>query len=228
VGRFEQADGGTLFLDEIGDLDIDLQAKLLRIVQTGCFERVGGNQTVRSDVRIVSATNRDLPAMIGDERFREDLWYRLNVVAIELPTLADRPEDIPLIAEHIVGRLAKKYGWPRLALSPEASDWLAQQAWPGNVRELQNVLARAAALARGRLILRDDLAPAASPRPLAKSATPEGGLQLKEILAETEQRVIAQALESAHWNRTQAARQLGISRRQLFDKIRQYNLLPTS
>jgi DNA-binding NtrC family response regulator len=229
VGRFEQADGGTLFLDEIGDLDIDLQAKLLRVVQTGCFERVGGNQTVRSNVRIVSATNRDLPAMMAGEMFREDLWYRLNVVAIELPTLADRREDIPLIAEHVVGRLAKKYGWPRLALSPEASDWLAQQPWPGNVRELQNVLARAAALARGRLILRDDLTPAASPRSLAKPANPEGaGLQLKEILAEAEQRVIAQALENASWNRTQAASRLGISRRQLFDKIRQYNLRPMS
>ncbi|HVX10606.1 MAG TPA: sigma-54 dependent transcriptional regulator [Pirellulales bacterium] len=228
VGRFEQADGGTLFLDEIGDLDIDLQAKLLRVVQTGSFERVGGNQTVRSNVRIVSATNRDLAAMIADEKFRADLWYRLNVVTIELPMLADRRDDIPLIAEHIIARLAKKYEWPRLALSPDASAWLAQQPWPGNVRELQNVLARAAALARGRLILRDDLAPATAPRSPVRPSTPEGGWQLKEILAETEQRVIAQALESANWNRTHAARQLGISRRQLFDKIRQYNLRPTS
>ena len=229
VGRFEQADRGTLFLDEIGDLDIDLQAKLLRVVQTGCFERVGGNQTVRSNVRIVSATNRDLAAMIADERFREDLWYRLNVVTIELPTLAERRDDIPLIADHLVTRLAKKYEWPGLALSPEASDWLAQQPWPGNVRELQNVLARAAALARGRLILRADLTPAAAPRSLVKPAIHEGGgLRLKDILAETEQRVIAQALEHASWNRTQAARQLGISRRQLFDKIRLYNLRPGS
>lgn len=229
VGRFEQADGGTLFLDEIGDLDIDLQSKLLRVVQTGCFERVGGNHTVQSNVRIVSATNRDLVAMIADEKFREDLWYRLNVVTIELPRLTDRRDDIPLIAEHILGRLAKKYEWPRLALSPDASDCLTQQPWSGNVRELQNVLARAAAFARGRLILRDDLTPAAAPRSLGKSADPEvGGLQLKEILAETEQRVIAQALENANWNRSQAARRLGISRRQLFDKIRQYNLRPMS
>lgn len=228
VGRFEQADRGTLFLDEIGDLDIDLQAKLLRVVQTGCFERVGGNQTVRSNVRIVSATNRDLAAMIADERFREDLWYRLNVVTIELPTLAERRDDIPLIADHLVTRLAKKYEWPGLALSPEASDWLAQQPWPGNVRELQNVLARAAALARGRLILRADLTPAAAPRSLKPAIHEGGGLRLKDILAETEQRVIAQALEHASWNRTQAARQLGISRRQLFDKIRLYNLRPGS
>jgi two-component system, NtrC family, response regulator AtoC len=228
VGRFEQAGGGTLFLDEIGDLDIDLQAKLLRVVQSGRFERVGGNQTVETNVRIISATNRDLPGLIADEKFREDLWYRLNVVTIDLPPLRQRRGDIPLIAEHIVARLAEKYRWPRLALSREAVDWLKEQAWHGNVRELQNVLARAAALTRGRLILPGDLAPAVRP-PVPGSETPSapaGALLLKEILAETERRVIALALEQSKWNRTHAARQLGISRRQLFDKIRQYDLRP--
>lgn len=223
IGRFEQAHGGTLFLDEIGDLDIDLQAKLLRVLQIGCFERVGGNETVRTDVRVISATNRNLAELVAEGKFREDLYYRLNVVTIELPPLRERREDIPPLAEHLVGRLARKYGWPQLALSPEAVDWLSAQPWPGNVRELQNVLARAAALARGRLILVDDLKPPPQPAVGAASA-PAGSLPLKEILAETERRVIAEALAQCGWNRTRAAQILGISRRQLFDKIRQYDL----
>jgi DNA-binding NtrC family response regulator len=230
VGRFEQAHGGTLFLDEIGDLDIDLQAKLLRVVQTGRFERVGGNETVASDVRIISATHRDLPAQIADGKFREDLWYRLNVVTISLPTLRERRDDIPLIAQRIVARLAEKYRWPHLALSSEAVEFLKVRPWPGNVRELQNVLARAAALSRGRLILPDDLSPSARQATPSSDARPESsrGLQLKEILAETECRVIGQALEQTNWNRTKAAQELGISRRQLFDKIRQYDLRPST
>jgi two-component system response regulator AtoC len=230
VGRFEQAHGGTLFLDEIGDMDIDLQAKLLRVVQSGRFERVGGNDTVQTDVRVVSATNRDLPALIAEGKFREDLWYRLNVVTIALPPLRERREDIPLISNRIVARLAEKYHWPRLALSRESADWLSQQPWHGNVRELQNVLARAAALSRGRLIMPDLLNPALRQPGLSAEAvaTTTGGMQLKEALAETERRLIAQSLEQCNWNRTKAARQLGISRRQLFDKIRQYGLHPTS
>jgi len=223
IGRFERAHGGTLFLDEIGDLDIDLQAKLLRVLQTGAFERVGGNETVHTDVRVISATNRNLVELVAEGKFREDLYYRLNVVTIELPPLRERREDIPLLAEHLVGRLARKYGWSQLALSPEAVDWLSARSWPGNVRELQNVLARAAALARGRLILVDDLKP--PPQPAAGAASsPAGSLSLKEILAETERRVIAEALAQCDWNRTRAAQILGISRRQLFDKIRQYDL----
>ncbi len=219
-GRFEQADGGTLFLDEVGDLDVDLQAKLLRVLQTGQFERVGGNETRTVDVRVLSATNRDLPARIAEGKFREDLYYRLNVMAIELPPLRARREDIPLLAEAIVRRLAQKYRWPHLALAPEAVQVLAAQAWPGNVRQLQNVMARAALLTRGRLITTADIE-------LPHAAAVEsryGSLVLKEILAETERRVIQQALEQEGWNRTRAARVLGISRRQLFDKIQQYGL----
>jgi DNA-binding NtrC family response regulator len=223
TGRFEQADGGTLFLDEIGDLDLDLQAKLLRVLQSGQFERVGGNQTIHVDVRIISATNRDLPALIAEHRFREDLWYRLNVVTIELPPLRARRQDIPLIAEHIVRQLSRKYHWPQLALSPDALQHLALQSWPGNVRQMQNVLARAAILTRGRLIVSEDLI-ASGLSPMAPPASPEPVSPLKDILAETECRVIAHALGQTNWNRTQAARLLGISRRQLFDKIRQYGL----
>jgi DNA-binding NtrC family response regulator len=224
-GRFEQATGGTLFLDEVGDLDHDLQAKLLRILQTGQFERVGGNELIQTDVRLVAATNRDLPALIKEERFREDLFYRLNVVTIELPPLRARREDIPLLAETILRRLIEKYHWPQLALSPEARDYLVALPWPGNIRELQNVLARAAIVARGRLIQPADLTPATKAQPTVKDTLESGStLSLKDILAETERRVILHALEQAGWNRTKTANLLGISRRQLFDKIQQYDL----
>jgi DNA-binding NtrC family response regulator len=219
-GRFEQAHGGTLFLDEVGDLDIDLQAKLLRVLQTGQFERVGGNETLQVDVRVLAATHRDLPACIAEGRFREDLFYRLNVVAVELPPLRDRRDDIPLLADHFVARFARKYQWSHLALSAEAKQWLRRQDWPGNVRQLQNVLARAAILARGRLILVDHFPTPPTEKSVEISAT----LSLKELLAETERRAILQALEQTGWNRTKASKTLGISRRQLFDKIRQYGL----
>ncbi len=224
TGRFEHANGGTLFLDEIGDMDVDLQAKLLRVLQTGQFERVGGDTTIQTDVRIISATNRDLDARIAQNSFREDLFYRLNVVNIHLPPLSERREDIPLIAEHIVKRLASKYDWPQLTLSPEALAQIASYPWPGNVRELHNALARAAILCRGRVIQAGDLALDAPQSEEFASLPASGSLRLKEILAETERRVISQALEHAGWNRTRAANLLGISRRQLFDKIQHYGL----
>jgi DNA-binding NtrC family response regulator len=225
VGRFEQASGGTLFLDEIGDLDIDLQAKLLRVLQTGQFERVGGNETLQVDVRVIAATNRNLASLITEQRFREDLVYRLNVVTIDLPPLRARPDDIPLLADHIIRRLARKYEWPHLALAPEAVHHLCGQSWPGNVRELQNVLARAAILVRGRLILAGDFRPAEPSKvgPRAELSN-DRSMSLKDLVAETERRAIQHALEQTGWNRTQAARLLGISRRQLFDKTQQFGL----
>jgi DNA-binding NtrC family response regulator len=223
IGRFEQAEGGTLFLDEIGELDVELQAKLLRVVQTGRFERVGGEEAVQTDVRVIAATNRDLPSRIVEGRFREDLYYRLNVVSLEMPPLRQRREDIPLLAEHIVRRLAVKYGWPHLALDPDAIPLLTGRPWPGNVRELQNVLSRAAILVRGGVIGIADLQAPAGGAALPAVA-PAGSLLLRDILAETECRVIRQALEQEKWNRTRAAQALGISRRQLFDKVRQYGL----
>ena len=223
IGRFEQAHGGTLFLDEIGDLNVDLQAKLLRVLQTGQFERVGGEETLQVDVRVLTATNRDLPARIAADQFRQDLFYRLNVVTIELPPLRQRRDDIPLLAEHILAKLARKYDWPNLALSPQALAHLNERDWAGNVRELQNVLARAAILARGRIIGVEDVqTPATVSNAAGEPAA--SSLRLRDILAETECRIIHQALDQERWNRTKAARQLGISRRQLFDKIRQYGL----
>jgi two-component system, NtrC family, response regulator AtoC len=220
TGRFEQANGGTLFFDEIGDMDLDLQAKLLRVLQTGQFERVGGDRTIQTDVRIISATNRDLETRIVEKSFREDLLYRLNVVTIHLPPLRERREDIPLIAEHLVRRLSRKYDWPQLALSQDAVGQLSALPWPGNVRELQNALARAAILCRGRMIEVHDLGCG----PATATSHAVGTFLLRDILAETERRVIAQALEHEGWNRTRAAQLLGISRRQLFEKIQQYGL----
>src|SRR5262249_9692603 len=153
--------------DEIGELGVELQAKLLRVLQTGQFERVGGEASLQADVRVLAATNRDLPELIAEGRFREDLYYRLNVVTIELPALRQRREDIPLLAEHIVRRLAGKYDWPRLALAPEALATLMDRAWPGNVRELQNVLARAAIQSGGLVIGPADLQPAPAGPPAA-------------------------------------------------------------
>lgn len=224
AGRFEQAHRGTLFLDEVGDLDIDLQAKLLRVLQTGQFERVGGNESLHVDVRIIAATHRNLPAMIAEGRFREDLHYRLNVVAVELPPLRARRDDIPLLADHFIRRLAQKYHWPHLGLAPEAMTWLCKQDWPGNVRQLQNVLARVAILSRGRTILAEDFGPTLPESAPALETSLSASMSLKEMLAETERRAILHALEQTGWNRTKASKMLSISRRQLFDKIRQYGL----
>ena len=224
VGRFEQANDGTLFLDEIGDMDIDLQAKLLRVLQAGQFERVGGDKTIETDVRIISATNRDLHSRINDGTFREDLFFRLNVVTIELPPLRERREDIPQIANRIVSRLSGKYGWPQLTLSPDAVDQLTPLPWPGNVRELQNVLARAAILSGGRVIQTGDLQfPPAGSEALSEPLLLErwqAQLTLWTSCRDRVYRVIAQALEQEGWNRTRAAQQLGISRRQLYRQDR--------
>jgi two-component system response regulator AtoC len=225
-GRFEQAHGGTLFLDEVGELGINLQAKLLRVLQSGTFERVGGEETLTVDVRVVAATNRDLKARVAAGEFREDLYYRLDVVAVTLPPLRERRDDIPLLADYIVKQLARKHGWPALALSPEAVAVLTRRDWPGNVRELRNALARAAILARGRVVraehlIADDHAAVPTHPAHAPSGNP---LDLRAAVAETERRVIRQALDQAGGNRTRAAALLGISRRQLFDKIRAYRL----
>jgi DNA-binding NtrC family response regulator len=223
-GRFEQATGGTLFLDEVGELGVDLQAKLLRVLQTGTFEAVGGEETLQANVRVLAATNRDLKARISAGEFREDLYYRLDVVSLSLPSLRDRAEDISLLAEHIVRQLAVRHNWPSLTLAPDAIDELSRREWVGNVRELRNVLARAAILGRGKVIRATDLANPdhAVPTPPAPGSPTD--LNLHAALAQTERRLIQQALDQCTWNRTQAARVLGISRRQLFDKIQLYGL----
>ena len=157
AGRFEQCDNGTLFLDEIGDMPLPVQVKLLRVLQEGTFSRVGGNDVLTSDVRIVAATNKDLAQEVREGRFREDLYYRLNVVELRLPPLRDRLEDIPLLAEFFLRKITKKNGMTRIRLSGEAIAVLQEHKWPGNVRELENTMARATALATSDVLLASDI-----------------------------------------------------------------------
>ncbi|MDA1005978.1 MAG: sigma-54 dependent transcriptional regulator [Verrucomicrobia bacterium] len=215
AGRFEHCDGGTLFLDEIGDMPASVQVKLLRVLQEGTFSRVGSNETLKSDVRIVAATNKDLANEVAEGTFREDLYYRLNVVEIHLPPLRERPEDIPLLAEFFLQRLARKYGLARIRLSGEAVEALQKHAWPGNVRELENTMARSCALATTDLLLPDDIPFARSPfsqqRKLKSlfdallDTVPKSGNALDWVQRETAVHV----LERSGGDLKEAARQLG-------------------
>jgi len=224
-GRFERAAGGTLFLDEVGELPAAAQVKLLRVLQNREFERVGGAETLHADARVISATHRDLAREVAQGGFREDLYYRLNVVRIGLPPLRERPEDIPPLAEHILRGLERRHGWAGLSLAPEALRSLRARDWPGNVRQMENALARAAIAARGRPILPEHLDTDESPDPaIPDPADPSAPLPLRAVLAEVERRTIRQALLACDGNRSRTAERLGIGRRQLFDKLREYDL----
>ncbi len=163
AGRFEQADGGTLFLDEIGDMPLSIQVKLLRVLQDGTFSRIGSNDTLKTDVRIVAATHKNLAAEVSAHRFREDLFYRLNVVELRIPPLRERPEDIPLLAEYFLQRITRKNGMARMRISSEAGAALSSHHWPGNVRELENTIARACALSSSTILLPADIPMATAP-----------------------------------------------------------------
>jgi two-component system NtrC family response regulator len=219
-GRFEAAGGGTLLLDEVGDLPKSTQVKLLRVLQERTIERLGSQRPIPVDVRIVAATNRDLPAMVRSGEFREDLFYRLNVVCIELPPLRDRREDIPAIVEALLERHAPAKGTPP-SISREAMDALLKYAYPGNVRELENILQRAIALARGPVISTADL-----PTYLLglQHEAPTGG-SLVEQVERLERRLISDALGRADGVQTRAARLLGISERHLRYKLQKYGLV---
>lgn len=174
-GRFEQCDGGTLFLDEIGEMALEVQSKLLRVLQSGEFSRVGGNSTLRTNVRILAATNRHLESEVEKGRFREDLFYRLNVVRIHIPPLRNRREDIPLLVDHFLGRLADSGNLRRVSVSAEAMELLIGYDWPGNVRELENTLQRACVLTTGNVLLPQDLPLGGVPRKHAKNSPENGG-----------------------------------------------------
>jgi two-component system, NtrC family, response regulator AtoC len=226
-GRFERASGGTIFLDEVGELPLSAQAKILRVLQQHEFERVGGTETLRTDARVVSATHRDLGKEVAAGRFREDLYYRLNVARIIIPPLRDRPVDIPILAEYILRRVERRHGWGELSLSSEALAAISERPWPGNVRQLENALARAAIAARGRAILPEHLdADELSDLSFPVVVDSTEHVPLRAMLAEVERRAIARALAACNGNRTKTAERLGISRRQLFDKIREYDLHP--
>ena len=219
IGRFEQASGGTLFLDEIGEIDAATQVKILRVLGERVFERVGGNKPIQADVRLVAATNRDLAKMVAEGKFREDLYFRLNVVQLHLPPLRDRSEDIPLLAEHFLRDAARENEKPARELTPDAMKCLLAYSWPGNVRELRAAIEHGVVMANGPKITPRDL-PAAIREASPAGASGRGPLPLN--LEETEISLMRRALAECKGNRTLAAEKLGISRRTLHRKLHEH------
>jgi len=222
-GRFEMADGGTLFLDEISEIDPSIQVKLLRVLEERTFERVGGEETIETDIRVIAATNRDLRAYVSQGKFREDLFFRLNVVDITLPSLAERADDIPLLADRFLKEYCAKNGKQIEGLTPDAVNLLVSYDWPGNVRELRNTLEKMVVLARSeRLSARDVPTNIREAVKGSSAGTARAPLLTVGSLAETERRKIMAVLEKNGGNRTRAADELGISRRTLHRKLREY------
>jgi len=223
IGRIEQAAGGTLFLDEIGEIDGNVQVKLLRALDPGVFERVGGNQTIKTDIRLIAATNRDLTRLVSEKKFREDLYYRLNVVQIRVPPLRERTEDTPLLASSFLKEISQRDNKPFRPLSPEAMDALLRYDWPGNIRELKGAIDSGVTLATGNQITLQDL-------PLTVTQAQFGApVNLSQNVGQmnlhnNEMRLIMRALEETRGNRTEAAKKLGISRRTLHRRLKELNL----
>jgi len=221
-GRFVQANGGTLFLDEIGETTHAMQVKLLRVLQEHELQRVGGEETIKVDVRILAATNRDLAAEVKAGNFREDLYYRLNVVTLFVPPLRERQGDIPLLVDHFVRKFAEKNRRTVEAVTPRCMELLARYGWPGNVRELENAIERGVILMRG-----DQLTEKSLPLPIQKqeeSGTGGGGAVPAASLQEAERLLILQTLEETGGNKSEAARRLGITRKTLQNKLQRYDV----
>lgn len=229
LGRFELANGGTVFLDEISEMSPMLQVKLLRVLQEKEFERIGGTKTISSDFRVVAATNRDLEQEVQAGRFREDLYYRLNVIPIEAPPLRERVQDIPLLVEHFVARFNRPRKKKIKGVAEEVMTRLARYAWPGNVRELENMLERMVILAGSDTLSVSDLperlleAGAAAPAERFEEL-PGQGFFLNEVLAEFEKRLILQALEQTGWVKNRAAKLLHVNRTTLIEKMKRFKL----
>jgi two-component system nitrogen regulation response regulator NtrX len=225
-GRFEQASGGTIFLDEIADMSLKTQAKVLRVLQEQVMERVGGTQRIKVDVRVLAATNKDLTAEIRAGRFREDLYFRLNVIPIFVPALRDRQQDIPLLAEHFTALLAAEYGRRPKRLAPEAAARLQQYGWPGNVRELRNVIERVIIMVGGDTITAQDLGF------LGRDGVPETPaargpvVPLSEARDEFEKDYILQTLAAQGGNMSRTAEVLGVERSNLYKKLRAFGITP--
>ena len=217
-GRFELANGGTLFLDEISEIDLSIQVKLLRVLETRTFERVGGEKTLSTDIRVVAATNRNLKEYVEAGKFREDLYYRLNIVDIRLPPLSERKSDIPLLCAHFIKDFSQKNNREITGIEPAAMALLQAYPWPGNVRELRNIIERMIVLSHGSLLTVMDV-PANIRDDAQKAAEAAGEPNRTESLAQTEKRKILSALEAAGGNRSRAAGALGISRRTLHRKL---------
>ena len=222
VGRFEEAQGGTLLLDEISEMDPRLQAKLLRAIQEREIDRVGGSGPIRVDIRLIATSNRDLERAVTEGSFREDLLFRLNVLALQLPPLRERPQDVVALARHLAVKLARLNGLPARPLSPAALDRLVQQPWRGNVRELENCLHRAVILAQGAAIEAGDIQPSSRIIPAAAPPPATPGDLVGRTVAEVERLLIIDTLRHTSGNRTYAASILGISIRTLRNKLREY------
>jgi DNA-binding NtrC family response regulator len=226
-GRFEQAHKGTLFLDEVGDVPMSMQVKLLRVLQERRFERVGGTEPIDIDVRVVAATNRPLEQMVEEGKFRQDLFYRLNVVRIELPPLRDRPEDIPLLVAHFCQKFARP-GQPPAQVSPETMERLLQYTWPGNVRQLENAVRRFLIMPDLNHAMTELQRPGPHPEAEPSPAARREKRSLKELSAiaaeRAEKEVVLRTLEEVNWNRKQAARQLNICYKSLLNKLRRWQL----
>ncbi len=222
-GRFELADGGTIFLDEVGDIPPAMQAKLLRVLQERRFERVGGTESIEVDVRVIAATNRSLQRLVQEGKFREDLYYRLHVVKIDLPPLRERPEDIPLLAAHFVQKYTRA-GESAKQFSPQAMDALLKYSWPGNIRELENAIERACVTSTNGAIQLENLpaeltSPALPKLPFAIDLDRPLPDLLREVCADVEQQYIRKALEQSHGHVGRCAKMCGLSRRTLSARI---------
>ncbi len=226
-GKFEIADGGTIFLDEIGEIPTSIQVKLLRVLQSREFERVGGNQTIKVDIRIIAATNRDLTQAIAEGRFRTDLYYRLNVVPISVPPLRERITDIPALADHFIKKFSEENGRPILKISKEAMEAFIKYNWPGNVRELENIIERIVILSKADTITYSDLPPHLLPKDnqLEQLSVPSVGKnKMTEVVDYIEHKMIEEALKITNGQQTQAAELLGINRGSLIYKMKKFNL----
>jgi DNA-binding NtrC family response regulator len=222
-GKFLAADGGTIFLDEISNASAALQAKLLRVLETRQFEPVGSNKTSTVDTRIILASNKNMSQEVQRGRFREDLYYRINVITIELPPLCDRVGDIRLLAEHFMKVYCAQNKREKFGITDEAMQYLERYSWPGNVRELEKVIERAALLGKGRFISAEDLPDIIKQEKNGQKKT-YAKMSLKDALAEPEKNIIRQALEANHWNRQETAKALLINRTTLFKKMKHYGL----
>jgi DNA-binding NtrC family response regulator len=217
-GRFEMADGGTVFLDEIGEIPLATQVKLLRVLQGGEFERVGGSETIQVDVRVIAATNADLTRAVAEGRFREDLFYRLNVISIEIPPLRERREDIPLLTQHFIEKYSRLAGKKLKGITPEALDRLQSSEWPGNVRELENTIERGVVLATGDLITEAEIARPDDGKEAAPAAIP---FRVGQALADLERAAILQTLKAVDGDKDAAAKILGIGVATLYRRLKE-------
>jgi two-component system response regulator PilR (NtrC family) len=223
-GVFESADGGSLFLDEVAEMAPQTQVKLLRVLETRAFKPVGGDRETRVDVRFITATNQHLQQMVAQGRFREDLYFRLNVIPVELPPLRERKEDIPLLAGHFLARLAKRMNRTITAFDDTVIEKLLAYSWPGNVRELENTVERAVALARGDHITLADLSGPVLSAAKSTGALPANGMNLEQHLLDQERLFITQALERTNWNLTEAAKLLNMTFRSLRYRVAKLNI----